>query len=243
MSSPQSGASPATAAFFDLDGTLAHSTIVHYYAFFKRHGMPTWLRWAWSAGYLIKCLGFLILDAYDRRLFNEVFYRSYRGLSSEKIKALAETCFEEVLRPRVFVGAVKELERFKREGRRAVLVTGSLDFIVEPFARAFGMTDVIAAKLEEKDGRFTGRLVEGPLCDRAKADRIKAFAEKQNIDLAASYAYGDSAADFDMLKAVGHGVLVNAESRKRRMLTARERGWTLIRWTQTLGRRADGGRP
>ena len=43
------------AAFFDVDGTLVETTIVHYYVYFRRRRMsPIWSR-IWYAGFLCKC--------------------------------------------------------------------------------------------------------------------------------------------------------------------------------------------
>ena len=38
-----------TAAFFDVDGTLARTTIVHYYVYFRRRQMSAWIGPLWRA--------------------------------------------------------------------------------------------------------------------------------------------------------------------------------------------------
>ena len=63
---------------------------------------------------------------------------------------------------------------------------------------------------------------------------MRALAEREGIDLAASYAYSDSESDLPMLRLVGHPVAVNPDSELARD-RARE-GWEILRFEQ-LGRR------
>ena len=55
---------------------------------------------------------------------------------------------------------------------------------------------------------------------------MQAIALEQGYDLAACYAYSDSASDLPMLEAVGHPVAVNPEPELR--LIAQERGWPVV---------------
>ena len=68
---------PHSAAFFDVDGTLVNSTIVHYYMYFKRQGMPPFVSAVWRAGFLLKCGYYLLLDRISRSRLNIVFYRIF----------------------------------------------------------------------------------------------------------------------------------------------------------------------
>ena len=62
---------------------------------------------------------------------------------------------------------------------------------------------------EVVDGHYTGR-AGGPFTYReGKAQAIRELAEREGIDLAASWAYSDSESDLPMLRAVGHPVAVN----------------------------------
>ena len=60
------------------------------------------------------------------------------------------------------------------------------------------------------------------------------MAEREDIDLAASWAYSDSESDLPMLRAVGHPVAVNPDAALARV--AREEGWEILRFDR-LGRR------
>ena len=87
---------------------------------------------------------------------------------------------------------------------------------------------------EVVDGQYTGR-PGGPFTYReGKAQAIRELAEREGIDLAASWAYSDSESDLPMLRAVGHPVAVNPDAELARV--AREEGWEVLRF-ERLGRR------
>jgi hypothetical protein len=63
---------------------------------------------------------------------------------------------------------------------------------------------------------------------------MRELAEREAIDLDASYAYSDSESDLPMLRAVGHPVVVNPDADLRRI--ALEEGWEILHLDR-LGRR------
>lgn len=217
------------AVFFDVDGTLVHTTIAHYYAFFRRARMPGWLGTIWYAGYVARCAYYLVLDKINRSMMNRVFYRSYRGLASAEIRGLCERCYREVMRPRMFAEGVATVQSHREAGREVVLVTGSLDFIIEPLAKELGIESIVASRLIEHEGVFTGELEGPPIGEEEKARRMRQFAQDHSFDLARSYGYGDSIADLPMLEAVGNPVAVNPD--KHLAAVAAQRGWPVERWT------------
>ena len=60
------------------------------------------------------------------------------------------------------------------------------------------------------------------------------MVEREELDLAKSYAYSDSASDLPMLRLVGHPVAVNPD--KPLAKAAREERWEVLRFDR-LGRR------
>jgi HAD superfamily hydrolase (TIGR01490 family) len=225
-------------AFFDVDGTIVKTTIVHYYIYFRRRRMPAALGLIWHGAYLLKCGYYLALDKINRSRLNVVFYRGYRGLPVEEIKAQADDCYRSVIEPRYFSEAVRRIEEHRKSGLDVVLVTGSIDFIVKPLARHVGAQAVVACALAEDRGCFTGELIGPPVGDEEKARRIRQFAETRDIDLARCHAYGDSIADLPMLEAVGHPHAVNPD--KALAAIARSRGWPVHRWEVVRPARSNG---
>ena len=63
---------------------------------------------------------------------------------------------------------------------------------------------------------------------------MRELAEREGIDLAASYAYSDSESDLPMLRAVGHPVVVNPDA-ELCAASPREEGWEVCAWTASGG--------
>jgi hypothetical protein len=63
---------------------------------------------------------------------------------------------------------------------------------------------------------------------------MERLAAEHGVDLAASWAYSDSASDLPMLRAVGNPVAVNPDEELARI--ARGEGWRVMRF-ERLGRR------
>ena len=221
-------ATPKTAAFFDVDGTLLKSTIVHYYIWMRSAQIPFFLKHLWLIGFLPKIVYYLILDRVSRPRFNQVFYRNYRGMNVEQIKGLSAEMFEAYLRPKIFSEAVSQVQEHKEQGTVVVLVTGSLDFIVQPIADYLTVDFVLAPQLREENGKFTGELTTDPLIGEEKAKAIQTYAEQHEISLEESYAYGDSQSDLPMLECVGNPVVVNPGKALREK--ALKSGWEMHEW-------------
>lgn len=216
------------AAFFDVDGTLVDATIVHYYTYFATKGFSPGRRLSWLAGFIPKILYYLILDRISRSAFNRIFYQNYRGMDASQARTWSQAHFDEVIRPRLYPDAITRVAQHRDRGERVVLVTGSLDFIIQPLAAFLHADDLIAVRMIEQDGRLTGLLTTPPIGDDEKARVIRAFADTHHIDLTRSFAYGDSRADIPMLRCVGFPVVINPKERLRRV--AEQNGWGIEKW-------------
>ncbi|WP_407691047.1 HAD-IB family hydrolase [Rubrobacter marinus] len=214
------------AAIFDVDGTLVKSNVVSYYAWMKMRDLPPIKRPLFAASILGKVPYYWALDKISRTHFNRAFYKSYKGWKPARARALGKESFAGYTLDRLFPGAVEELREHRRAGHRIVLLSGALDFVLEPFKDL--ADDVLSAKLEEEDGAFTGELSGAPVAGEARARMLASFARKRGLDLSRSYAYADSISDLPMLEAVGNPVVVNPDGRLEK--AARERGWTIKRW-------------
>ncbi len=217
-----------TIAFFDVDGTLLSSTIVHCYVWLRTSSLSPIRKLFWSIGFLPKVLYYLILDRISRPQFNRVFYRNYRGMDAEALKISACEMFESYLRHKVLPEAITQIAEHKAQGHRVVLLTGSLDFIVHPIAEFFEAESVLAAQLVERDGRFTGELTTEPLIGEQKAIAMKKYSEQLGSPLDICYAYGDGQSDLPMLNAVGNPVAVNPSKGLRKH--ALEANWEIHEW-------------
>jgi HAD superfamily hydrolase (TIGR01490 family) len=137
--------------------------------------------------------------------------------------------------PRIYPQMLDELYAHQDAGRATFIVSAAGDDLISAIARVLGADDGIGTRYEvDGEGRFTGRL-DGPFVyGQGKVDAMRRFAAEHQIDLAASYAYSDSASDLPMLRAVGHPVAVNPDAELEAVAAAE--GWEVMRF-EKLGRR------
>jgi HAD superfamily hydrolase (TIGR01490 family) len=225
--------SPRAAAFFDLDRTLMAGSSGVYFA-----------RAAFETGMITR--GRLLFDLYENlrfRLFGSTDERAdvVRRRVGEMIEGVPVRDLER-LNPRVLAGVLPRLypqmlERayaHQEVGRSVHIVTAAPQEMADLLARVLSFDGGIGSRLEVRDGRYTGRPA-GPFNYReGKVIAMRELAEREGLDLSASYAYSDSESDLPMLRAVGNAVVVNPDQELTRI--ARAEGWEVVRLDR-LGRR------
>ena len=106
----------ASAAYLDVDGTLAKTHIVGPLVFFHRRLLRPVLRELWLASLPPRGLYWLLLDKLSRDASNRSIYACYAGLDAARVKALAEDCHREFWRPRLYPEALRRLEELRAQG-------------------------------------------------------------------------------------------------------------------------------
>jgi HAD superfamily hydrolase (TIGR01490 family) len=214
------------ASYFDVDGTLVRTNLVHPTLFYLLNQRTISQR----VGRLLKTAlaapRLALAELQDRRMFNELLFQAYEGTSQDRLHILADECFEKVIKPALFPHARDLVTRCRDEGHEVVLVSGALDFLMRHLADHLGATDVIANRLEIKDGHATGRLLRPVVAGPEKARLIRDHAKARGFDLEDCFAYSDSYSDVPMLSVVGHPAAVNPDARLRTL--ARTYGWPVL---------------
>ena len=214
------------AAFYDLEGTLVSTNLVHTLGFYARRQQGLWQTAKKSVGTLAKLPFFGITDLYSRNVFNEVFFRSYEGFSQDRLRYFSDELFEEVLKPAIFDGTPELIAQGKKIGQVQVVLTGALDFTINRLMDHLGIDDFVANRLEFVNGYATGRVLPPVMASATKAKWIREYAEREDVNLSESYAYSDSISDLPMLSIVGHPVAVNPDFRLKQ--TARQHDWAVL---------------
>lgn len=214
------------AAFYDLEGTLVRTNLVHTLGFYAQRQQGLWQTAKASVGTLAKLPFFGITDLYSRNVFNEVFFRSYEGQSLDRLRYFSDDLFEKVLKPAIYPGTPDLIAAGKRIGQRQVVLTGALDFTIERLMDHLGIDDFKANHMEFVNGYSTGRIIPPVMASATKAKWIREYAERENINLSESYAYSDSISDLPMLSIVGHPVAVNPDFRLKQ--TALQHDWAIL---------------
>ena len=199
------------AVFYDLDGTLVRSNIVHTYAYFAG-SMPSVTQ---SAVRILKTVAslpvYMVVDSISRQWFNRFFYANYKGFSKARLRLLGKELVMRSMLPNLYAGAKQRIETAHRQGLLQVLVTGSIAEVVVNLKEFLPLDYFITNHLEYENGRATGRIVPPILAGKVKQRAIREFAKEHAIDLQGSYAFGDSIADLPMLQSVGFPSVVNPD--------------------------------
>ena len=214
------------AAFFDIDGTLISTNVVHAYGYYAQNEGSAVGMLGRSLATVAQIPLFAGLNIVDRKIFNEYFYRQYQGLSEDRLLTLAEDLFEDVIKGAIFKKAQDLVDEARRAGCKIVFVTGALDFTMAPLARYFGVDDLIANRMQFVGGKATGKVIPPIIEGANKANVIREFCEKHNLSLMKSFAYSDSASDYAMLTVVGRPTAVNPDLRLRAL--ARSYNWPIL---------------
>jgi HAD superfamily hydrolase (TIGR01490 family) len=148
-----------------------------------------------------------------------------QGRSVAELTSVGEEIFDEVMADKIWPGTLAFARMHLDAGQRVWLVTATPVEIATTIAKRLGFTGALGTVSESVDGVYTGRLVGDPLHGEAKAEAVRALAEREGLDLSRCTAYSDSANDLPMLSLTGHAVAVNPDTELRAI--ARARGWTI----------------
>ena len=218
-------------AAFDLENTLIASNVVESYAWLATRHLDRFERARLVAGLLAEGPRLLRLDRRDRSDFLRAFYRRYEDAPVEQLRLDSYELYSDLLGLRAFPDAVARVRRHRALGHRTLLITGALDFVVEPLRPLFD--EIVCASMAERDGKFTGELTQAPPTGEARAILLDEFAKSQGLSLGDTVAYADSTSDLPMLEAAGFPVVVNPEAKLAAI--ARRRGWFIENWERAGG--------
>ena len=212
------------AAFFDFDNTLlpGQASELRFFRYLWHQGLVGWREVYTSVFELARHLtGASLQPLRERKLY-------LRGKRPSDIEPLADEFCRQVLCPGLSSVGLARMDQHRRAGHQIVLVTGSLDFLVAPLAQWLGIDRVLAAKPERLNGRYTGDLVPPLPYGEGKRVLITKLASHSGLDLESCYAYGDSPGDVEVLRLVGHPLVINPIRGMRGI--ARRHQWPVVRW-------------
>jgi HAD superfamily hydrolase (TIGR01490 family) len=215
---------PICAAVFDLDGTILRkpSSEKVFFAFLLSKKLIS----VRNIGYLLYGVikgannGFIPATKGNKYL--------YRNMEKSVIREKAKECFQLKMKKNIFQAAVECINEHKKNRRLIVLLTGTLDFLLDPFMEFLEADIGISTKLEVCDGRFTGKI-----------DGVHPFGINKNIALAPvleascirpelSWGYGDHHTDAFFLSKLGNPVAINPDRKLTRY--ANKKGWEIRYW-------------
>ncbi|MEK8034671.1 HAD family phosphatase [Ideonella sp. DXS29W] len=214
-------------AFFDVDGTL-----LRIKSMFSFHDF--WYR-RWKGLYdettieeyrdVTAILRALAESDAPRELINRRYYEFFAGRQVDEVTRCAQAWGRCALSdPNLFISeVVDELNALRSRGVEPVFVSGSFREILEPVAERLGVEQMLAIRLVQSGGRYTGRFDAPQTIGQGKALAIHQFLAERQVKPADCWAFGDDGSDLPMLAAVGHPVAVIGDPALHEL--ARDRGW------------------
>jgi HAD superfamily phosphoserine phosphatase-like hydrolase len=155
------------------------------------------------------------------------------GVRVRDLERLSPRVLSGVL-PRLYPQMLERAYAHQDAGVPVYILTAASQEMADLLAHVLAFDGGLGSRSEIVDGHYTGRPA-GPFNYReGKVLSMRGLAEREGLDLAASYAYSDSESDLPMLRAVGHAVVVNPDATLRRI--ALEEGWEIVELDR-LGRR------
>lgn len=232
-----SGAAPVAAgarivAFFDVDGTLVEGQAIwkgiwaYHFAARKRRArlvsffLQNLARWA------LHKVGLTSRDQFVAG-WGERLAAVFAGLAPAEAREVFEWVWENSLRPSLRQDVVRVLSEHRRAGHAVILVSATLEGLVEVVAERLGADHALGSRLELQGERYSGRMLR-PLCfGPHKATRAReVLAALGAVDLAASYSYADSGHDAPLLELVGHPTAVYPDPAL--LALAQRKGWPVL---------------
>ncbi len=208
---------PTVAAFFDIDNTIVRGASVFHLAMGlaqrKFFTMSDVRDFAW------KQVKFRVAgreDLEDMASAVDSALSFVAGHTVDEINALTEEIFDERIADRLYAGTVALAAQHLKAGHRVWLVSAAPIEMASIIAERLGLTGALATVSEVDDGVYTGRLRGAPLHGPAKAEAVRALADREGLDLQRCSAYSDSANDIPMLAMVGHPTAINPDTALRR---------------------------
>ncbi|MBM3305396.1 MAG: HAD-IB family hydrolase [Candidatus Aminicenantes bacterium] len=210
-------------AVIDLDGTLLKGMTAErvFFLHLVAHGRIGLGR---AVSFLLSFAGDLLRGGLQRAIGTNARFLS--GETPETVQLWAREFGRVFLRKAVPDGLREKILGLKQDGCRVVLLSGSLQILVDELKERLGAEILIGGELEAADEKLTGRKTGIHPYGREKVAALYSRIDPRAVDWERSWALADRISDLPVLELVGNPVAVHPDRRLRRL--ARKRGWETI---------------
>jgi long-chain acyl-CoA synthetase len=146
--------------YWRVEGSLLELGALRPVGFFTWNARSFSERWARRAGMAGMALARPFAYAASRTFATRFLHALLRGVSRDRLDLLGEEYFHYVLKPQLREEAVEKIVGAIRQGEQVVLVGQLLENILRPLAHHLGVPLFLANRLEYRDGKATGRLLD-----------------------------------------------------------------------------------
>jgi HAD superfamily hydrolase (TIGR01490 family) len=180
-------------AFFDFDGTITTKDTLLEFIKYSKGVMHFYVGFLLNSPYLLAYkLKIISNQSAKEKILRFFFAKMSVGAFNEICDDFAANGIPQLIRPK----ALEEIEKFKNNGTRVVIVSASPENWISKWSAAI-QADLIATQLEVKNELLTGNIIGKNCHGEEKVRRIKSKYDLSRYD--SIYAYGDSGGDKPML--------------------------------------------
>lgn len=215
---------PLAAAFFDIDNTIVRGASLFHLA--RGLAKRKFFTFGDVSSFAWKQAKFRVggrEDTDDIASVIDAALSFVAGHSVDEVVSLGDEIFDERIEDKLYAQTIALTRTHLSAGQRVWLVSAAPVEMASLIARKLELTGALGTVSEIVDGTYTGKLAGAPLHGPAKAEAVRALADRENLDLALCAAYSDSSNDIPMLSLVGQPVAINPDAKLRRH--AKAMGW------------------
>lgn len=185
-------------AFFDFDGTITTKDTLLEFIKFCKGTTAFYSGFLLNAHFLVSYKLKIISNQVAKEKILKYFFHNMPAEDfAEKCALFSSEVLPALIRPK----ALEEISRLKAEGYVVVVVSASPENWIQEWAKNEKL-ELIASRLEIKDGKITGRIV-GKNCHGE--EKVRRIMEKYVVtDYTTIHAYGDTSGDRQMLALANH---------------------------------------
>ncbi len=143
-----------------MEGSLVDFSALRPVAYFTWNAQSFAERWARRSGAGLLALVRPLLYATNRVFATRALHALLRGVTRDRLDLLGEEYFHYILKPHLKREGIEKLKQRMARDAQVVLVSQGLDHVIRPLANFLGVERLLANRLEFRDGRATGRLLE-----------------------------------------------------------------------------------
>jgi HAD superfamily hydrolase (TIGR01490 family) len=209
-------------AIFDLDNTLLEGDCEFLWTqFLFRHGIA-------GTAYLEGIEKFFRqyeAGTLDYSAYEAFFIQPLTHLPFDEVLRIRDLYLQEI-RPLLRPSMIDRIHWHQEQGHALLVISASDDFICQPIARLFGISDVICTRAEVCDGKLTGHIGQPAPFREGKVELLNAWLVEKGFQLEGSWGYSDSYNDLPLLLLAEHPVAVTPDARL--LQHALDHGWEVI---------------
>ena len=133
---------------------------------------------------------------------------------------------EEKIVPILLPKARELIDRHRTSGDTLAIITATNRFITAPIADLYGIEHLLATEPQQREGRYTGKVVGTPCFQDGKVTVLESWLQETGHTLDDSWFYSDSHNDLPLLNRVRRPHAVDPDGILE--VHARQQGWPVI---------------